>query len=291
MHALQQVWHSFFNPHSFTLAMPDIWAGFQINLRIMVIAEVLVLVFALAVAIVRGLPGPAAKPLRALAIAYTDFFRGTPIIIVAFFIGFGLPGLQLGFISTMSIVTYGVITLTLVYTAYVTEVYRAGIESVHASQRAAARSLGLTYSQAMRYVIVPQAVRRVIPPLLNDFVGRQKDPALVSVIGVTEAAARARPGVLSEQAAAAGNGNVPFVHVQGVSKWFGDLQVLKQIDLDVSEHNVVCLIGASGSGKSTLLRCLNLLEHVEEGEIVVDGQPLTNSKIDVNALRKKIGIF
>ena len=95
---------------------------------------------------------------------------------------------------------------------------------------------------------------------------------------------------MSEQAAAAGNGNVPFVHVQGVSKWFGDLQVLKQIDLDVSEHNVVCLIGASGSGKSTLLRCLNLLEHVEEGEIVVDGQPLTNSKIDVNALRKKIGI-
>src|SRR5215472_3752017 len=192
MHALQQVWHSFFNPHSFTLAMPDIWAGFQINLRIMVIAEVLVLVFALAVAIVRGLPGPAAKPLRALAIAYTDFFRGTPIIIVAFFIGFGLPGLQLGFISTMSIVTYGVITLTLVYTAYVTEVYRAGIESVHASQRAAARSLGLTYSQAMRYVVVPQAVRRVIPPLLNDFVGLQKDTALVSVIGVTEAAAHAQ---------------------------------------------------------------------------------------------------
>src|SRR5499427_6397688 len=127
MHAVHQVWHAFFNPHSFTLAMPDIWAGFQINLRIMVIAEVLVLVFALAVAIVRGLPGPAAKPLRALAIAYTDFFRGTPIIIVAFFIGFGLPGLQLGFISTMSIVTYGVIVLTLVYTAYVGEVYRAGI--------------------------------------------------------------------------------------------------------------------------------------------------------------------
>jgi polar amino acid transport system ATP-binding protein len=87
------------------------------------------------------------------------------------------------------------------------------------------------------------------------------------------------------------NGDAPaFVHVRGVSKWFGDLQVLKQIDLDVREHNVVCLIGASGSGKSTLLRCLNLLEHVEEGEIVVDGQPLTNTKVDVNALRKKIGI-
>jgi len=95
---------------------------------------------------------------------------------------------------------------------------------------------------------------------------------------------------LSEQVSANGNANLPFVHVQGVSKWFGDLQVLKQVSLDVEEHKVVCLIGASGSGKSTLLRCLNLLEHVEEGEIHVDGQPLTNAKIDVNALRKKIGI-
>ena len=192
MHALHQVAHAFFNPHSFTLAMPDVWAGFQVNLKMMVIAEALVLVFALGLAIVRGLPGPAAKPLRALAIAYTDFFRGTPIIIVAFFVGFGLPGLQLGYISQLSFITYGVITLTLVYTAYVTEVYRAGIESVHASQRAAARSLGLTYMQAMRYVIVPQAVRRVIPPLLNDFVGLQKDTAIVYVIGVTEAASLAQ---------------------------------------------------------------------------------------------------
>jgi len=192
VHALHQVLHAFFNLHSFTLAMPDVWAGFQVNLKMMVIAESLVLVFALGIALVRGLPGPAAKPLRALAIAYTDFFRGTPIIIVAFFVGFGLPGLQLGFISSLSFVTYGIITLTLVYTAYVTEVYRAGIESVHASQRAAARSLGLTYMQAMRYVIVPQAVRRVIPPLLNDFVGLQKDTSIVYVIGVTEAASLAQ---------------------------------------------------------------------------------------------------
>jgi polar amino acid transport system ATP-binding protein len=92
------------------------------------------------------------------------------------------------------------------------------------------------------------------------------------------------------QPAGSGNGSTPFVHVRGLSKWFGSLQVLNQIDLDVPEHNVVCLIGASGSGKSTLLRCLNLLEHVEEGEIVVDGQPLTNGKVDVNSLRKKIGI-
>jgi polar amino acid transport system permease protein len=192
MHALQEVLHAFFNLHSFTLAMPDVWAGFQVNLKMMVIAEALVLVLALGLAVIRGLPGRGAKPLRALAIAYTDFFRGTPIIIVAFFIGFGLPGLQLGFISNLSFVTYGVITLTLVYTAYVTEVYRAGIESIHASQRAAARSLGLSYFQSMRYVVIPQAVRRVIPPLLNDFVGLQKDTSIVYVIGVTEAASLAQ---------------------------------------------------------------------------------------------------
>src|SRR2546423_1651288 len=188
MHALHEVLHAFFNLHSFTLAMPDVWGGFQVNLHMMAIAEVLVLVFALAIAVVRGLPGRGAKPLRALAIAYTDFFRGTPIIIVAFFVGFGLPGLQLGFISRQSFTTYGIIALTLVYTAYVTEVYRAGIESVHPSQRAAARSLGLSYGQTMWYVIIPQAVRRVIPPLLNDFVGLQKDTAIVGVIGIAEAA-------------------------------------------------------------------------------------------------------
>jgi polar amino acid transport system permease protein len=192
MHALHQVIHTFFNPHSFTLAMPDVWAGFQVNLKMMVIAEALVLVLALSLAIIRGLPGPAARPLRALAIAYTDFFRGTPIIIVAFLVGFGLPGLQLGYISNRSFTTYGIIALTLVYTAYVTEVYRAGIESVHPSQRAAARSLGLSYMQTMRYVVVPQAIRRVIPPLLNDFIGLQKDTAIVSVIGVGEAASLAQ---------------------------------------------------------------------------------------------------
>ncbi|HVA31157.1 MAG TPA: amino acid ABC transporter permease [Gaiellaceae bacterium] len=188
MHALHQVLHAFFNLHSFTLAMPDVWAGFQVNLKMMAVAEVLVLVFALTIAVIRGLPGRGAKPLRALAIVYTDFFRGTPIIIVAFFIGFGVPGLQLGYISNRSFTTYGIVTLTLVYTAYVTEVYRAGIESVHPSQRAAARSLGLSYWQTMQYVVIPQAVRRVIPPLLNDFVGLQKDTAIVSVIGVAEAA-------------------------------------------------------------------------------------------------------
>src|SRR6266849_7550727 len=157
----------------------------------MVVAEALVLVFALAVAVVRGLPGRGAKPLRALMIAYSDFFRGTPLILVAFVIGFGLPALNVHTISSRSNFTYGVVSLTLVYTAYVTEVYRAGIESVHPSQRMAARSLGLTYAQTMSHVILPQAIRRVVPPLLNDFIGLQKDTAIITVIGLTEAIAQA----------------------------------------------------------------------------------------------------
>ncbi len=189
---MNEVLQKFFSPHSFRVALPDVWQGFQLNLKMMVVAEILVLIFALAIAVVRGLPGRGAAPFRALAIAYTDVFRGTPLILVAFLVGFGLPGLNMQVISTQSNFVYGVIALTLVYTAYVTEVYRAGIESVHPSQRMAARSLGLSYWQAMRHVVIPQAVRRVIPPLLNDFVGLQKDTALVTVIGVAEATQQAQ---------------------------------------------------------------------------------------------------
>jgi polar amino acid transport system permease protein len=189
---MHEVLRIFFSPHDFRDAFPNIWAGFQVNLKLMVVAEALVLVFALAIAVMRGLPGRGARPLRALAIVYTDFFRGTPLILVAFLVGFGLPGLNIHFVSSRSNFVYGVTALTLVYTAYVTEVFRAGIESVHQSQRMAARSLGLSYWQAMRYVVIPQAVRRVIPPLLNDFIGLQKDTALVSVIGVAEAAFQAQ---------------------------------------------------------------------------------------------------
>lgn len=183
--------HTFFSPLDFLRAVPQVWDGFQTNLKLMVIAEALVLVFALAVAIIRGLPGRAALPLRAAAVVYTDFFRGTPLILVLFLIFGGLPALNMTVISDLSFFTSGVIALTLVYTAYVTEVYRAGIESVHPSQRMAARSLGLTYAQALRLVILPQAIRRVVPPLLNDFIGLQKDTALVTIIGVTEAVAQA----------------------------------------------------------------------------------------------------
>src|SRR2546422_8956850 len=183
--------HSFFSPLGFRHAVPQVWDGFQTNIKLMVIAEILVLISALALPLLRGLPGPAPLPLRMLAIAYTDFFRGTPLILVAYVWGFGIPALHAGVISSQSLFTYGIVSLTLVYTAYVTEVYRAGIESVHPSQRMAARSLGLTYAQTLRHVVLPQAIRRVVPPLLNDFIGLQKDTAIITVIGVTDALAQA----------------------------------------------------------------------------------------------------
>ena len=182
--------HTFFSPLDFLRAVPQVWNGFQYNIKLMLVAEALVLVLALFVAIVRGLPGRAAVPFRAAAIVYTDIFRGTPLVLVLFMI-LGFSTLNILGLSSQSLFVDGVIALTLVYTAYVTEVYRAGIESVHPSQRMAARSLGLTYTQALRYVVLPQAIRRVIPPLLNDFIGLQKDTALITVIGLTEAVAQA----------------------------------------------------------------------------------------------------
>src|SRR5918911_1532422 len=246
---MHRVLHAFVDPNAFRQSLPDIWSGFQINVEMMLIAEALVLVLALLIAVVRGLPGRGAKPFRGLAILYTDFFRGTPLTIVAFLFILGIPGLQINGLSSYSNTVYGIAALTVVYTAYVTEVYRAGIESVHGSQRMAARSLGLTYWQAMRHVVIPQAVRRVVPPLLNG-----------------------------------------FVELAAVTKRFGDNVVLRAVDLAVDEHQVVCLIGASGSGKSTLLRCVNLLERIDEGTIVVDGQTITDGNVDVNELRRKIGI-
>jgi polar amino acid transport system permease protein len=181
-----QFLHTFFSPLDFLRAVPTVWDGFIFNLQLMLAAEALVLPLALLVAIVRGLPGRAAAPLRGLAILYTDFFRGTPLILVLLIV-LGFAQLNYLGLSAETLFRVGLIALVLVYTAYVTEVYRAGIESVHPSQRMAARSLGLSYMQTMRYVVLPQAIRRVIPPLLNDFIGLQKDTALVSIIGLTEA--------------------------------------------------------------------------------------------------------
>jgi polar amino acid transport system permease protein len=179
---------SFFSATGFEDSFGTVSEGFWLNVKLMLVAEGLVLVVGLAIALIRSLPGPAVAPLRVVALVYTDVFRGIPLLLVVFMVGFGLPALQLSVISDQSVFTYGVIALVLVYSAYVAEVYRAGIDSVHPSQAAGARSLGLTQWQSMRFVVLPQAVRRVIPPLLNDFIGLQKDTALVSVLGLVEAA-------------------------------------------------------------------------------------------------------
>jgi polar amino acid transport system permease protein len=167
-------------------ALPNILKGFRLNVQIFLLAEALVLVWALVVVSFRLIPGRFAAPLRWLAIAYIDVFRGLPAIVVIYLIGFALPKLTVPYFSDLSLFQRGVFALVLVYGAYVAEVYRAGIESVHWSQTAAARSLGLSYFQTFRHVILPQALRRVIPPLLNDFIGLQKDAALVSVIGLVD---------------------------------------------------------------------------------------------------------
>jgi polar amino acid transport system permease protein len=181
-----EVRRTFFDWHQFRSSLPEIARGFLLDVKIFCIAEVFILVVALLLAVLRSLPGPVFFPLRALAIVYADFFRGVPTILVIAILGFGAPALGLKSVPT-STTFWGIVALVLVYTAYVSEVYRAGIESVHPSQEAAARSLGLTRWQAMRYVILPQAVRRVIPPLLNDFIGLQKDAALVGVLGAIDA--------------------------------------------------------------------------------------------------------
>ena len=175
----------FFDWQKYRESFPEIADAFLVNVRIFLIAEAIILVTALGLAVLRSLRGPVFFPVRALAIVYTDFFRGVPTILVILMLGTGMPALGVEGIPT-SQVFWAVVSLVLVYTAYVSEVYRAGIESVHPSQEAAARSLGLTHVQSLRFVVIPQAVRRVIPPLLNDFIGLQKDTALVSVLGVVE---------------------------------------------------------------------------------------------------------
>ena len=191
----RQVRHTFFNP-------TDMWQSFignpkkgyysvgeaiWLNIRMFLAAEILILAFALLIALIRQSVSPVLFPFRVLSLIYVDFFRGVPLLLVLLSIGFGVPALRLPVVSTQSAAIYGVAALVLSYSAYVSEVYRAGLNSVHRSQAAAARSLGLSQGTAMRYVILPQAVRNIIPPLLNDFISLQKDTALVGVLGAIEA--------------------------------------------------------------------------------------------------------
>ena len=177
---------SFFNLRVGWDSLPALLDGLWLNVRVLVVCQVLILIFGLGLAAVRTLRGPVWFPLRALATGYVDLFRGLPLLICLYLVGFGLPGLRLSGIPTNPVLLGG-LALVLIYSAYVAEVFRAGIESVHPSQLAAAKSLGLNYRRTMRLVVLPQATRRVLPALLNDFVALQKDCGLISVLGAVDA--------------------------------------------------------------------------------------------------------
>jgi polar amino acid transport system permease protein len=181
----------FFNWDDAKASFPEIWDRFRVNVQLFLIAEPCILVLALAVALARSSRAPLLVPLRLVAVVYTDLFRGIPTILLILLLGFGMPALRLEGIPNSALFWAGV-ALVLSYGAYVAEVFRAGIESIHPSQVASAETLGLSRAQTMRHVVVPQAVRRVVPPLLNDFVSLQKDTALVAVVGGFDAVFAAR---------------------------------------------------------------------------------------------------
>ncbi len=185
------VQNTFFNGDQFVESFPTLLEAFWLNVRIFLIAEPLILLIGLLVALARTLRNPIFLPLRVVATLYVDVFRGVPTILVIFLLGFGMPALQLQGVPSDAIF-WGTAALVLSYGAYVAEVFRAGIGSVHPSQTMAARSLGLSSFQTKRYVVLPQAIRNVMPPLLNDFISLQKDTALVAVLGPIEVLRRAQ---------------------------------------------------------------------------------------------------
>jgi len=181
----------FFNADKFFETEPKIFQGLLLNITFFLVAEALVLVCALVLAGMRSLRDPVFTPIRLFAIVYIDLFRGLPSILIIYILGFGIPALQIPGL-TSDVYVWALVALVLTWTAYVAEVYRSGIDSVHPSQEAAARSLGLSSFQTFRFVVLPQAVRRVIPPLLNDAIGLMKDTALIAFLGPVEAFRRAQ---------------------------------------------------------------------------------------------------
>ena len=186
-----RVRRSFFDWDTLTRAIPQLWRPFLLNLKIFAICAPLIIVVGMLIAMARNIRSPALMPLRLFAILYTNIVRGVPVILWITLIGFGVPGLFQHRAWYTKAVVWGGFALVFCYSAYVAEVFRAGIEGIHESQRAAARSLGLTSTQTMTSIILPQAVRRVVPPLMNDLVSLQKDVALISIIGPVEALRRA----------------------------------------------------------------------------------------------------
>ena len=182
---------SFFDPGTFVTALPEVASGFLVNLRVLLYSVVAVFVVSLLLATLRTLRGPIFFPVRALVAGYTDLFRGMPLIIVLYLVGFGIPGLRIT-TGRIPLELLGTVALTLTYSAYVSEVWRAGIEAVHPSQTLAARSLGLSHGKTLRLIVLPQALRKVTPALMNDFVSMQKDVGLISVLGAVDAVRRAQ---------------------------------------------------------------------------------------------------
>ena len=182
---------TFFDWHHAKESFPDIRDGFWLNVKLFMLCEVAILVLGLAVALARTARTPLLAPFRLLAVVYVDIFRGVPTVLLILMLGFGVPALRLQGLTDDRYFWAGV-ALVLSYGAYVAEVYRAGIDSIHPSQVASAEALALSRSQTLRFVVVPQAVRRVAPPLLNDFISLQKDTALVSVVAVFDAVFAAR---------------------------------------------------------------------------------------------------
>ena len=166
--------------------------AFWLNVVIFMVAQVFILIWGLVIAVARMIPGRAGQPIRLLATLYTDVFRALPSIISIYLVGLGLPLAGVPWVKDWPLEALAILALTLTYGAYVAEVYRSGIESIHPSQMMAARSLGLSFGQSLRFVILPQAIRRIIPPLLNDFISLQKDTSLVNVIGAIDAFNQAR---------------------------------------------------------------------------------------------------
>jgi len=189
---VEQFLHTFLSWTDFKASIDGVVRGFMTNLSLMFVAEACVLVWGLVLALVRLSQSRALAPLRWLTIGYIDLFRAIPGLLLIYMIGFGIPIAGVPWIGDWSLFQLAVLALTTLYGAYVAEVYRAGIQSVHRSQTAAARSLGLSQGKTMRFVVLPQAVRRVIPPLLNDFIGLQKDTAFIGVIGVLDGFRRAQ---------------------------------------------------------------------------------------------------
>ncbi|MEP5730741.1 MAG: amino acid ABC transporter permease [Sulfitobacter sp.] len=179
------VQRSFFNGRVFAATFPGLLEAFVLNVMIFAWSAPLIALTGLAIALCRDTRSPALFPLRLFGVAYTDIFRGLPVVLVIYIIGFGVPGLGLPR-PWNSPYIWGTLALVLVYSAYVAEVLRSGIESIHQSQRSAAESLGLDAQDTMRFVILPQAIRNVVPANMNLFIALQKDVALLSFIGPVE---------------------------------------------------------------------------------------------------------